>query len=252
MKGKFQSEEKNPQAMPLSKVVKRPLGTNMEIKAFALKEMIVEAEVVALAEEERLLAQKKMWQEAYEQGVAAGYEDGSQKGFSEGFAKGFDEGEHSGSTIKEGELAEYDKTVQLLLPLISNLKDWTEKIEAAAERDVLAISIAVASRIVQKEISDHPEVLLSFVTEGLKRLGPAETAFIRIHPGDFELLSRKNQALLQAVEGVQSLKFEPDPTLLPGNVIVESATRSIDARMSSKLAIIERRLLLTSEQGKDK
>ena len=100
MKEKFQSEGKGPQAMPSSKVVKRPLRTNMDIKEFVLKDMIVEAkakaqaeaeeaqalteEARALAEEEIRLAKEKMRQGAYEEGVAIGFEEGSQKGLAEG------------------------------------------------------------------------------------------------------------------------------------------------------------------------
>lgn len=248
--------------MRSSKVVKGALRTNMDVKAFALKDMVAEAEALAkedmkAKEEEaaRVLAEEKARQAIYEKGAAKGFEEGYQKGLLEGSARGFEEGEVAGKAIKESELSEYNKVVSLLLPLASGLTDLTEKIATTAEKDVLTISMAVAERIVQKEISENQEVILGFVTEGLKNLGPAETAIIRIHPADFELLSKKSQALLQAMEvaplagGVQCIKFEQDMSLLPGDVIVESKERSVDARPHSQLAIIERRLLPNAEEG---
>ncbi|MBI3598042.1 MAG: hypothetical protein HY201_01070 [Nitrospirae bacterium] len=225
--------------MPSSKVVKDPLRTNMEIKAFALKDMIAEA-----------ATKDKARQEIYQEGVTHGFEAGYRKGLSEGEVCGFQKGEDAGRAIKGADLAEYDKVVLLLSPLVSGLEHLTAKIAAEAEKDVIEIAVAVASRIVRKEISENPGILLEYVTEGLKNLGTAETAIIRIHPHDFELLSRKSQAILQAVEGVQCIKFEQDESLLPGDAIVESKERSVDARSDSQLSIIKRRLLAKHGEGK--
>lgn len=232
-------EGRNPQAMPLSKVVKNSLSANIAIKDFALKDMVAEAKS---ADIERLAVRRKL----YEDGVAAGFEQGSKKGLSEGYTKGFEEGEH----VKEADIAEYHKTVRLLLQLVADLEQLTEKIANEAENDVLTLSIAVARRIVQKEISQDTDILLGFVTEGLKGLGPTETAFIRVHPDDFELLERKSDDLLQAVQGVRCLNFEQDPSLLPYDAIVESRERSIDVRPDSQITMIARRLLVKADEGK--
>jgi len=246
MKEELLLEGRNPRAMPLSKIIKSSLSPNPDIKAFDLKDMLAEAK----AKEEYLLKQAEAKQKVYDEGKSCGFLAGSEKGFSEGYAKGFDEGECSGRKIKETDIAEYDKTMRLLLQLVSNLEQLTREIKASAEKDVLTISIAVARQIIQKEISENPEILLRFVTEGLKKLGPTETAFIRIHPDDFELLSRKSQDFLQAVEGVHCLKFEQDPSLLRYDAIVESMEQSIDTRSNTQIMLIERRLLTKADEGK--
>lgn len=235
--------------MPWSKVVKSALSANVNVKGFALKDMVVEAESNAKAEEERCLGAEKERQAVYEEGVAFGAQQGYQKGFQEGYAKGFQEGGDTGRAVKEEEIAEYDKTTQLLLTIVSGLEHLTKKIEAESEKNILTLSIAVARVILKKEISEDSEVILKFVTEGLKSLGPVETASIRINPHDFEFLSRKSSALLQAIEGVKSLQFEQDARLLPGDVIVESKERSIDMRSASQVAMIERHLLQKSDRG---
>ncbi len=239
-------EGRNPQAMPLSKVVKSSLSANINIKDFALKDMVAEAKAT---EVERLL-QETARQKLYEEGVAAGFLQGSKKGLSEGYTQGFAAGEHLGKTVKEAEIAEYHKTARLLLQLVADLQQLTETIANEAENNVLTLSIAVARRIVQKEISQDTAILLGFVTEGLKGLGPAETAFIRVHPNDFELLSRKSQDILQAVEGVRCLNFEQDPSLSPYDAIVESRERNIDVRPDSQITMIARRLLVKADEGK--
>jgi len=227
--------------MPSSKVVKNAHYANIGVSAFALKDMVVE--------EKKRLEETKV---SYEEGIAFGFKDGHEKGVSQGYAKGFEEGEIAGRAVKGEEAAEYHKTVQLLQPLIAGLKQLAESIVAKSEGNILEISLAVARQIVRKEILEDSEIVLKFVTEGLKSLGPVGTALIRIHPDDFELLSKKSQEILQAVEGIQSLKFEPDPTLLQGDAILESKERSVDARPDSQLAIIGRSLLQNNLPNKEK
>ncbi len=232
-------EGRNPQAMPWSKVVKSSLSANINMKEFALKDMVAEAKV---ADEARLLqetAQKKL----YEDGVSAGFSAGLKKGLSEGYPKGFAEGEALGKTVKGADVAEYHKATRLLLQLVSDLEQLTENVANEAEKDVLTLSMAVAQRIVQKEIAQDSEILVGFVGQGLKTLGPTEIAVIRVHPDDFELLKRKSDDLLQAVQDVKCLQFEQDPTLLRYDAIVENRERSIDVRLDSQMTMIARRLL---------
>jgi flagellar biosynthesis/type III secretory pathway protein FliH len=246
MKEELLLEGRNPQAMPLSKVVKSSLSANIKVKDFALKDMVAEAKA---ADTERL-SQEAARRKLYDDGVSVGFEQGSKKGLSEGYTKGFADGEHLGKTVKEADIAEYHKTARLLLQLVADLQQLTEKIANEAENDVLTLSIAVAKRIVQKEIAQDTEILLGFVKEGLKGLGPAETAFIRVHPDDFELLSRKSDDLLQAVQGVRCLHFEQDPNSLPYDAMVESQERSVDVRLDSQITMIARRLLVKADEGK--
>ncbi len=194
----------------------------------------------------------------YEQGVArgeaAGYEQGVAKGeaagVEQGYAKGFAEGESSGKEIRAEELCEYENTHQLLLRLIDDLKDFTETIVTETENDVLQIAIDIAQKILQKEMATNPEVILAWAQDALKKIGPMESALIRVHPQDIEMLTRKRPELLAAVEGMGLLKFEPDLKLLPGDCIVEGPDRMVDARPSSQLEIIKQGLLPPSEEGK--
>jgi flagellar assembly protein FliH len=201
--------------------------------------MVVEAAREAHEEEERLRVQKEAFDRAYNTGFAKGLEEGVAKGFSEGMAKG----ESSGKAVKEEEIAEYTRLTHLLSRLSSDLKDWVEKISFEAETDLLKISVAIAGKIIRREIAENHEVISGFVAEGLKNIAPADSVRVRIHPQDSEFLTGKNPELMQAISGIESLRFEIDPTLLPGDCIVESRERSVDGRLESQLAIMEKALL---------
>lgn len=240
-------EGKNPPPMPWSKVVKSSLSTNINVKGFDLKDMFAEEK----ANEDNLLKQAQALKKAYSDGVAEGISNGMADGIEKGYQRGFEEGAKSATEVKESELAEYHKITKIIEQILAGLTNFSEKIVLSAEKDVLEISVAVASQIVRKEISENQDILMAYVTEGLKKLGPTETAYIKIHPSDFDLLSKKSQWLLEQVEGVQCLTFEHDLGLQSGDCIVESTERSIDGRPDSQLAIIKRRLLSNLSTGKN-
>jgi flagellar assembly protein FliH len=93
------------------------------------------------------------------------------------------------------------------------------------------------------ELSQNQEVVLGYVREAIKRVGPTDTILIRIHPKDMERLTLEHAKLLQLSEGLKWLKLEGDPGLHPGECVVETHDRVIDAQIESQVSIIEKMLL---------
>ena len=224
-----------------SKLVKGPLGAQIDIQKFALKDMVVESQTKAREEAHKQEEIRRL-----------GYNEGFSKGQKEGIAKGFKEGEKAGRSVKGEEIVEYNRLTTLLLKLSSDVKFLTEESLSEADQNVFKISVAIAERILRKEIAADSEAILGFVTEGLKKMTPADSACIRIHPQDAAFLTQKTPELLQAVSGIPSLRFEIDPTLLPGDCIVESREQSLDGRLKSQLSRMEQHLILQGNRGKEK
>jgi len=274
MKAKFQSEARSRRAMPWSKIVKRHLPANQEIKRYILADVTPTTDLptddTAPSSEERgdspFIKQETVSQEtvsapaqqeepvapattadpdpvSYDQGYANGFAEGEGKGFTEGEAKGLAEGEARGREIREEALREFEQTDQLLLRLIDDLKIFTETVIQDSENDLLQIALAIAQRIVRTEISQNPDILVEFVQDGLKRLAPTQTALIRVHPQDIEILMKKRPQFLEAVEGTTLFTIEPDPMLHPGDCLIETPHKIVDARPEVQLEEIKKKLL---------
>jgi flagellar assembly protein FliH len=185
--------------------------------------------------------------QGHTEGAAEGEEKGRREGYEGGYAKGFEEGEAKGKTIQEELLTDYENTHQLVLRLIEDLKGFTETMVTEAEEEVLQIAVGIGEKIVRKEIAHDPEQVLTWVQEGLQRLGPAGSAVIHVHPDDLDLLTRRRPELLTAVEGITLLKFEADPKLKPGDCLLEGPDRIIDARIDRQIERIEHKLLPASD-----
>ena len=154
--------------------------------------------------------------------------------------QGFRAGEQAG---REAGLKEVERNYQILLPLIMEMKHLKEVLLTAAEQDMAVMVIAVAKHVIRMELSQNQEVVLGYVREAIKRIGPTETILVRIHPKDLERLTLEHAKLLQLVEGLKWLKLEGDGHLHPGECIVEGHDRIVDARVDSQIAIIEKELL---------
>lgn len=104
-----------------------------------------------------------------------------------------------------------------------------------AEEDAVRLAIAVARRVIRRELSVDPESLLGVVKAAFERVEARDVHRIRAHPEDVELLKRH---LSQAGLPVR-LEVLADPALERGGILFETARGSLDASVSSQLKEIE-------------
>jgi len=155
------------------------------------------------------------------------------------YRRGFKSGEAAGR-------AEGQKTIEadhaILLPLITEVERLKEVVLSAAEDEIVKIALAAAKHVLRREMQ-HPELLLEYVREAIRKIGQAQTLLIRVPEQDLERLTQERAELMQLAEGVDWLKIESDRYLLPGECIVEGNERVIDSRLDSQMAAIEKGLV---------
>ena len=147
--------------------------------------------------------------------------------------------------VREGEAAGRQRAGAELQPVIDRLARSIEEIgglrarlRAEAEADLIQLSLAIARRIIRRELSIDPEALHGLVLGALDRLQGQEIARVRVHPSHAALVGsslRLNSA---------SVKVEviPDPSRPVGTVIFETPHGNLDASVESQLQEIERGL----------
>lgn len=148
---------------------------------------------------------------------------------------GFREGEAEGAR-KMGEKVE--PVFQKLVESISAIESLRPRLRHEAEEDVVKLSLAIARRVLHRELSVDPGALLGIVSAALKRLDLREVSRIRVHPSDVATLrSSLEQAGLPA-RG----ELVADATLARGEVIIETVRGELDASLETQLMEIERGL----------
>jgi len=145
---------------------------------------------------------------------------------------------------REGQAAGQAQAEAALRPVLERLASGIQEIaglrpqlmrEAAAE--LVELSLAIARRILHRELSVDPAALEGLVGVALQKLPAQGICGIRLHP---ELEPGVRQAL--AREGRGGLPLVADGTLERGAILIETAHGKLDASLETQLAEIGRGL----------
>ena len=163
-----------------------------------------------------------------EQAALAAYRQGREEGIAEGLRR---------AEVSMAARREHDRAGAAALA--ASLQEQFARYAERLEREAFRFALAVAGRIVHKEISLDDEAVVGQVKDALHRIVGAETITLRVHSADEPLLRERRNDLLASGEGVREIMIETDDTVERGGCIIESASGNIDARIATQLAQIE-------------
>jgi len=129
-------------------------------------------------------------------------------------------------------------TIAAFQKIVDELAGQGRRLRGEGERDMVKLAVAIARRILRREIALDPEVVLGLVKAAFAKLESRETHRLRVSPSDAALLREHRQSLSlpPAVEIVD------DGSLSQGSAIFETARGNLDASIDTQLGEIERGL----------
>jgi flagellar assembly protein FliH len=147
--------------------------------------------------------------------------------------QGFEEGQAAAGKSLAGQV----EAMQLKLARsIEELTGSRLRFRREAEQDVVALALAVARRILHRELTMAPEALLGLVKAALEKLEAGEAHRVRVSRADAPAI----QQFFERTSGSQSVEVLADASLAPGAVLIESPRGLLDASVDTQLAEIER------------
>jgi flagellar assembly protein FliH len=151
------------------------------------------------------------------------------------FAEGRAAGEQEGAAAAGRRL---DPLIGGLEGAIQELAGLKKRVRQQADRDLIQLSMAIARRILHREVSIDPAALEGIVKAALERLDARELHRIRAAPDQIRLIGqiRSRLSLPARVELVE------DRSLAPGAILFETERGDLDASVETQLAEIERGL----------
>jgi len=152
-----------------------------------------------------------------------------QQAREEAFAKGEAAAEHSAA-------ARLDPVLKRFTQTIDELAGLRRRCRSDAEQDAVKLAVAVAHRILHRELSVDPEAVLGLVHAAFTKIDARETHRLRLHPEDATLL-RQN---FERMENAPKVEILADPSIERGGAIFETSRGSLDASLSAQLKEIER------------
>jgi flagellar assembly protein FliH len=147
--------------------------------------------------------------------------------------RGFSAGE---AHAKAGPAAEMDAAVQRMAQSVRELAQMRPRLRRDAEADVVRLSLAIARRILRREMSVDPSAMQALAQVALQKLGRQEISRVYVHPDQAATI----RAALETA-GVRA-EVIPESTRESGALVFETNQGLLDASVNAQLEEIERGL----------
>ncbi len=151
----------------------------------------------------------------------------------EAYQRGFAEGKKLG---QDQAAAEVQTVLERLSRCLSELSALRPSMRREAEKDLVKLAIAIARRVLHRELTLDPQSIEGLIKVALERLESRELCTVRIHP-DHEAAIR---VLLDRFSNAHKIEIIADKSLRLGDVLLETPHGSIDASVDAQLSEIER------------
>lgn len=131
-----------------------------------------------------------------------------------------------------------DPVLNRLNGIITELTSLRKRTRAEAEDDAMKLAIAIARRVLYRELATDPDAILGLVKAAFDKLNARETHRLRVSPSDAAAI-HEHRAKLQLPP---ALEIVSDGSLTPGSAIFETTRGDLDASVDTQLAEIDRGL----------
>ena len=143
-----------------------------------------------------------------------------------------------------GEAAGAQKAAERLAPIAASLNAMIQelggmraRVRQEAEESLVTLAIAIARRVLHREIATDPEAILGLVKSAAEKLNAREMRRLRVAPPDAAILQQNVRSNLP-----QGLEIVADTSLPPGSAVFETSRGDLDASIGTQLDEIERGL----------
>ncbi len=185
----------------------------------------------AAALEARLEAAARSASEAQTRAFEAGRQAGYSAGHLEGTAA---ERQESSRALAEVQAEASERAAGVAIQAV----DLRRRLRQQMEADLVRLAIAVARRIMRRELAVDPEALMGIVKSAVERISARELLAIRVAPSDGPRVSAR-LADLRLPERVEVIV---DQSLPWGSVLLETTRGQQDASVETQIEEIDRGL----------
>lgn len=138
------------------------------------------------------------------------------------------------ASARQAAQAELQKVLQNLGGAIQQIADLRPRLRMEAEADVVRLAVAIAKRVVHRELSIDPDTIAGLVRVGLEKLRVQEVVRIRLHP--------EHQAAIKSclsAAAAAHIEVSGDPARERGTIIFETNRGNLDISVETQLREIE-------------
>jgi len=148
-----------------------------------------------------------------------------QKGFEDGIRRG-----------REEAAIPLQQTLDRLGETLRELALLKRKIRNEAEQELVQLSLAIARRILYRELATDPESIHGIVHAALQKLQNREIIRVRVYPEAAAAV----RAAFERLPNAAAVEIVADRSLSTGAILFETALGELDASIETQLQEIQR------------
>jgi flagellar assembly protein FliH len=153
----------------------------------------------------------------------------------EAYHRGISEGQAVG---REQAGIELQPVLERLGKSLASITALRSRIQSEAEGDLLKLAVAIARRVLHRELTLDPESIEGLIRVALEKLQTRELCRVRVHPDQENAI----RGSLERFSNSQKVEVVADSSLQCGDVLFETAHGNLDGSIESQLQEIERGL----------
>jgi len=165
----------------------------------------------------------------------AGMEAQCRQQIEQGKQAAFREGEVAG---RNRAAAEVQPVVEKLARSVEELALLRPRLRREAEGDMLRLALAVARRVLRRELAVDPDALHGLALAALEKIAGQEIQRVKVHAS----MAPQIRALLEKSAARGRVEVVADAAAAPGALVFETERGNLDASVETQLEEIERGL----------
>ena len=155
-----------------------------------------------------------------------------RQAFATGYSQGEKAGLEAGATRSEAMLRRVSETLESLAALRTDVIRQTE-------HQMLQLALAIAKRILRREVALDPDLTVAMARVALDRLGDVPTAKIRLHPEDYAVTVERSAPPLAS----EHVSVVADGSVSRGSCLIESDFGVVEAGVEAQFEAISTALV---------
>ena len=159
-----------------------------------------------------------------------------QEGFNDGLEKGSAEGEQAG----------FDRAALTLEPLLDSLQQGLLQLNnirqetyQKIETEVVELALAIARKIICREIEVDKEVVVCVAREALANVKDPGKIKIKMNPSDLQFINETKYQLSELIGNIDNVTLTAEESIQSGGCVIETDLGEIDARIEKQLQAVE-------------
>jgi flagellar assembly protein FliH len=139
--------------------------------------------------------------------------------------------------------------LQAMVAAAESIEELQAKTVASAEVELVKLAVAVAERVLRRQIELDPTWMHQVVQEALRQIPDRRQVVLRLNPQDAGLAREHQRTLTANIPNLMRLEIVDDNSLDRGACVLESTGTTLDASLISSAQRVGEELLQSAPPG---